>query len=90
MQFIKDPDADLDFKRDWAAWLAEVDDTIESSEWFHEGLELGEGGETHDGTSATIWLKGGAVGQRYDVTNRIVTVGGRTDDRTFTIVVRER
>lgn len=91
MQFIKDPDADLDFKRDWADWLAAVDDTIESSEWILPvGLELGEGGQSYDATTATIWIKGGTTGQRYSVTNRITTAGGRIDDRTFVIVIRER
>lgn len=91
MQFTKDPDADLDFKRDWAVWLAEVDDTIDSSVWIlPSGIELGEGGQTYDATSATIWLKGGTVGEIYPITNRITTAGGRTDDRTFNIEIRER
>ena len=46
--------------------------------------------ESHTDTSTTIWLQGGATGQKYDITNRIVTAGGRTDDRTFTVQIRER
>lgn len=87
--FIKDPDARLDYTRDWSDWLALVDDTIESSEWIvPEGITGND--MSHTDTSTTIWLQGGATGQKYDVTNRIVTAGGRTDDRTFTVQIRER
>lgn len=89
--FVKDPDAELDYTRDWSDWLTAVGDTIDTSTWIvPEGLEIGEAGETNDDTTATIWLKGGIVDVEYEVTNRITTAGGRTDDRTFKVVIRQR
>lgn len=88
--FTKDPDADLDYKRDWSAWLTD-DDTIETSTWIlPDGIEIGTGSQSHDATTATIWLKGGTHNENYEITNRITTAGGRTDDRSMTIRVRNR
>lgn len=91
MSFTKDPNAELDYTRDWSDWLAAVDDTIQTSTWIvPEGIEVGEGGETFTDTTTTIWLAGGTVLERYALTNRITTAGGRTDDRTFYVVIKER
>ena len=79
----------LDYSVDWSAWLA--GDQIASSEWL-----LGEGAlieiltDTNTATKATVWLRGGQEGTTYTVTNRIVTLGGRTDDRTVSVKVEER
>lgn len=88
-QFVKDPDAVLDYHWNWAEWLADDGDTIAShSVVVPTGLTLG----AHSNTSAavTAWLAGGAAGAIYDVVCRIVTAGGRTDDRTAKIIVAER
>ena len=85
--FIKDPDATLDYKREWADWLGT--DTIATSTWIvPEGITEGE--TSHDATSATIWLSGGTVGEVYELTNRVTTTGGRTDDRSFNVQIRNR
>lgn len=93
--YTKDPTANLDYGRDWSDWLDEVDDTIASSAWTispDPGLVVGTGGKAPSFTDkkTTIWLAGGAVGNKFLVSNAIVTVGGRTDERTFEIVVRNR
>lgn len=43
-------------------------------------------------TLATVWLRGGTVGERYTVTNRIVSTGSPPlkDDRSFVVKVEER
>ena len=89
MPFVaeKDPAAVLDYQFNWAEWLA--GDTIAASTWTAEdGLTV----EDDDFTSVltTVWLSGGAVGLTYAVTNRITTAGGRTDERTLSIVVAEK
>ncbi len=84
--FTKDPDAELDYRRDWSKWLPEGD-TIETSTWLVPDGITSES-ESHDDTTATIWLSGGTVGQSYEITNRITTTEGRTDDRTFTVAIR--
>ena len=86
--FTKDPDSQKDYGFDWDEWLAEVDDTIQSSVWIvAPGItKLSESNTT---TGTTIWLGGGTVGTAYIVTNRIVTVGGRTDDRSLIISCKQ-
>jgi len=89
MPFVaeKDPAAVLDYQFNWAEWLA--GDTISASTWTaEEGLTV----EDDDFTSVltTVWLSGGAVGITYAVTNRIVTAGGRTDERTLRLVMVEK
>jgi hypothetical protein len=89
MTFTKDPDAVLDYSVDWSRWLA--GDEISSSEWLLEnGAAIEKVTDTNTTTSATVWLRGGDAGTTYLVTNRIVTTGGRTDDRTITVKVEDR
>ena len=85
---IKDPQAVLDFRVDWSAWLADGD-AIDTSNWtVPEGIT--QASATHDDTTATIWLSGGTLGETYSLTNRITTEQGRTDDRTIRVSVRDR
>lgn len=85
--FLKDPDATLDYQTDWSGWLS--DDTISTSTWIvPDGIT--KNSDLNTATSATIWLSGGTAGERYPVVNRIVTAGGRTEDRTIQIVVTDR
>jgi hypothetical protein len=89
MTFTKDPDAVLDYSVDWSAWLA--GDQIATSAWLLEqGALLEIVTDTKTATKVTVWLRGGQKGTTYLVTNRIVTMGGRTDDRTITVKVEDR
>ncbi|MGD9099824.1 MAG: hypothetical protein PVF45_05035 [Anaerolineae bacterium] len=85
--FYKDPDAKLDYVIDWSSWLGS--DTIQTSAWT-VASGLTEESNSKTDTTATVWLSGGTAGKTYRVTNHIVTVGGREDDRSFWIVVQER
>ena len=87
MNFLKDPEGVLDYQIDWSSWLDE--DAISSSSWTVP-TGITEDSSTNDTTTATIWLSGGTLGEDYEITNRIVTAGGRTEDRTITIKVRAR
>ena len=89
-EFIKDPDALLDYKVDWSNWLGT--DTIDSSSWAIVGTDnaLTENTTSKTDDSATIWLDGGTLGKSYEVTNRIITAGGREDDRTITVRVLDK
>lgn len=87
MRFLKDPDEVLDFKINWLDWLGE--DTISSSTWtVPDGIT--EDSSTNDAATTTIWVSSGVLAADYDLTNRIVTAGGRTAERTMTILVRSR
>jgi hypothetical protein len=89
MTFTKDPDAVLDYSVDWSLWLA--GDEIFTSEWLlEEGALIEKATDSNNTTKATVWLRGGQAGTTYLVTNRIVTVGGRTDDRTISVKVEDR
>jgi hypothetical protein len=85
--FTKDPQAVLDYRIDWSEWLD--GDTISTSEWSVPGGLVLES-ESNTTTAATVWLSGGTYNASYDITNEITTAGGRTDNRTITIKVRER
>jgi len=83
----KDPDGVLDYSFDWTDWLA-GDEILTSDMIVPAGLT--KDGEEHITAIATVWLSGGTAGTSYTATNRITTVGGRTDDRSITVRVKER
>lgn len=86
-KFTKDPDAVLDYRIDWTTWLD--GDSIVSSTWTAEsGITIDS--FTDSATNSTVWLSGGSAGERYAVTNSIVTTEGRKDDRTIRIRCIER
>jgi len=86
--FTKDPDAVLDYGANWSSWLKDGD-TIATSEWtLPSGIAKVSDSKT--ATTTTIWLSGGTVGAAYRLVNHIVTSAGRKEDRTITVVMRER
>ena len=86
-EFMKDPDAVLEYINDWSAWL--VSDTISTSTWVVP-TGITKDSDTKTTTSATIWLSGGTAGTDYSIVNRIVTAAGRTDDRTIKVRIRNK
>lgn len=87
--FVKDPDAVLDYAFDWHA------------HWLQTGEEINTytitvtAGLTKDGDSesegvVTVWLSGGIAEQLYEVSCKIVTSLGRTDERSIEIHCGER
>ena len=85
--FEKDKDAVLDYTTDWSDWLDA--DIIQSSTWIVPA-GVTKDSDSNTTTTATIWLSGGAIHAQYSIINRIVTVGGRTDDRTIIIIITEK
>lgn len=85
--FVKDPSARLDYEVNWSAWLDS--DTIASVAWtVPSGITNYSTSNTT--TAATIWLSGGTHGQEYLVTCQITTTGGRINQRSFKVVVRDQ
>jgi hypothetical protein len=88
--FSKDPAAKLDFLFDWSAWLP-IGDTISTSAWAIDvapdaSLAIaGSPAPSNTTTTTTVWLTGGTLGQRYVLRNRVVTVGGRTEDKSAAV-----
>lgn len=92
MIFTKTPNENADWGFDWAAWL-DTGDTISTSTWtVATGLTSGTTG--NNTTTTSVWLSGGNAGSNgtsYTCTNKIVTAGGRTFERSFTMrVVSEK
>ena len=86
--FTKDPDSVKDYQINWESWL-NGQDTLSTSNWtVPSGIT--EDSSTVSTTAATIWLSGGVVGNNYELVNRVVTVGGRTQDQTLIIKCEER
>ena len=85
--FVKDPEAILDYSFDWEQWLD--GDTLSTSTWAADsGITIDSSSRTS--TVSTVWLSGGTNKLDYEITNTITTATGRTDERTFTIKVRNR
>lgn len=83
----KDPDEVLDYTIDWTARLA--GDTIAASTWVvPAGITKDSDSFTTTGT--VIWLSAGAIGEAYELTNRIDTAGGRTMDQTVKLKVKAK
>lgn len=83
----KDPDATTDFEFNWAQWLD--GDLIDTSVFLlPDGLTQASASNTD--TTATVFVSGGSSCGVYRITNRITTLGGRSQDRTIRVRVREQ
>ena len=84
----------LDYTVSWADWLA-TGDTVESAVWIcSAGIEEStDPAKSNTTTTCTVFVKPtaliGAAGTTETLTCRVTTVGGRTDDRSMTLKVRE-
>ena len=97
--FIKDPDAVLDYKFDWAAstngngstdWLASGETISSHTITVDTGITKDSSSLTDTNTSVTVWLSGGTAGTDYNVACKIVTSASRTDERTIRIRCQSR
>jgi hypothetical protein len=104
-EWVKDPDAVLDYKFDWQAltngtgtsdWLASgetiaaASHTITVTPVTASPLTVDSSSQTDANTSVTVWLSGGLAGTDYKVACEITTSASRTDERTMKIKCRER
>jgi hypothetical protein len=81
----KDPSEVLDYQIDWAPVLES--DTIATSTWIvPAGFTVGS--STNTATTTTVWLSGGDLGPHL-ITNRITTAGGRTFERSVSLLVEQ-
>jgi hypothetical protein len=87
--YKKDPNATLDYTFDWTAYLTPLADTISSVTWVLD-TGLTKVSQTQNTMTATAFISGGTIGENLTVTCRIVTAGGRTDDRSITLKIVER
>lgn len=88
-EFVKDPSARKDYQFDWSDWLS--GDTISASSWtISPANELSQYAASNTTTTTTIWLQNGTSQKDYTVTNQITTAGGRIEQASFIVRVREQ
>lgn len=86
--FIQDPQAVLDYPFDWSARLG--DDPIQTSTFIADSGFTVESDAILDSAHTAVWLSGGTRNKRYAVTNHILTIGGRGDEWTIYVLVKEQ
>ena len=89
MAFKKDPNSTLDYSVDWGPYLTPLLDTITTVTWI-TSTAITVVSQSHTDTIATVFLSGGVVDTTETVTCRIVTAGGRTDDRSIILKIVNR
>jgi hypothetical protein len=87
---VKDPSARLDYVWDWTAWLAAGETITGQTVAVDSGDVAVDGTPTQTAGKVTAWLTGGTAGTTSLVTCHITTNAGRQDDRTRTVIVRNR
>jgi len=86
---FKDPDGVSPVTINWSDLMTQIGDTISSSSWEADsGLTVDS--DTNTTLSATAVISGGSDGSVYALTNRVVTAGGYTYDRTVIVYVQEQ
>jgi hypothetical protein len=88
----KDPDEVLDYAIDWSPRLVQpngMTDQIDTSTWILPS-GITQTSASISGQLAVVWLSGGSLGDTYTITNRIVTVGGRTMDQSVRLRIKAK
>lgn len=83
----KDPDEVLDYQINWSARLA--GDTIVTSDWIVPDT-ITQDSASKTSSTTTIWLSGGTLNERVELTNRITTAGGRTMDQSVRLRIKQK
>lgn len=86
-RFTKDKDEGLDYTINWSNWLTTAD-AITASTWTGVG-GIPTASPTATTSLTTIWAYSGSAGFNYKLTNTIVTVSGRTGQRSIFIAVED-
>jgi hypothetical protein len=86
----KTPEETKDYSIDWSADLGA--DTINTSSWSLSPSDpiVTQTSVASSNTLTTVWISGGVSGRAYDVTNSIITAGGRTLTKTFRLYIPAR
>lgn len=89
---LKDPAAVLDYAVDWGAEYLSGD-TIAQSDWSvapDEPGGLSIVGSDFDMSTSTVKAAGGVAGRLYRLSNHVVLLSGRVDNRSVTLRVEAR
>jgi hypothetical protein len=83
----KDPNEVLDYQILWNGRLISGDEIVNST-WIITPAGLVKDDDEFTVNSTLIWLSSGTVDTTYDLTNRVITSGGRTMDQTVRLRIR--
>lgn len=84
----KDPNERLDYQIDWVTKRLLSGETIATSTWTVVEGTVTIDTDTNVAGITTVWLMGGAAGEKCELLNRITTSAGRTYDQTVTLRIR--
>lgn len=89
----KSPEAVLPYTLDYTSWLGS--DTINTATWTVSTITADTSALVIDSDSettlkASVVLSGGSIGSIYTASNTIVTTGGKTEKRSFRVIVENR
>lgn len=87
---LKDPNGVLDYTFDFTDWLALSSDTIASATFPSPVGVTVNGSGIVAGKKVVVWVSGGTAWVPASVTARVVTTGGRIDERTINFKIAER
>lgn len=82
----KDPDATKAYTWDFSKWL-DTGETIASFDFPDFPAALTKVSDSNTSTDVTALISGGLEDASYNITCRIVTTGGQTEDLTATLPV---
>ncbi len=88
-----DPDETLDYSCDWTDFLEDAGsptDAIQISTWSVTPSGPTLSGERLDGNLASVFASGAVLGRVYRLSNRVVTLQGRTAERSVTLRCENR
>jgi hypothetical protein len=88
--YLKDPDAMLDYTMDWGGGYLQSGETISSSIWTIFPGDMTQSAAGNTASDCTVTVQGGISGHIYQLTNRITTSQGRTDERSISVRVEQR
>lgn len=84
-----DKDARLDYTWDWTAFLADGETIANATIIPAEGITASD--TSRDEATVTTWITTTLpVGKTHEVTCRVTTSAGRTDDRTIKLTIKDR
>lgn len=94
-KYTKQPAEFKDYDIDYSDWLAPISDTVQSALVTIECLT--SPGDTAltcstvftTNTQVKMWIAGGTVDQRYKLTVRMTTAGGRVDESELIFNIKE-
>ncbi len=85
----KDPNAVKDYDINWSPFLVDGD-TLATSTWIFPEEEITKNSDSFTTTRTKIWLSGGVAGRSVTFVNRITTTGGRTEDQSVVLKIKEK